>query len=164
MRTTYSIRENHLFRTNKVTYLEVELSYWVTISNNESWNVHIKSTATAGHNKFSFLHRILYQCTQERKDMCLKLEYACNVWDSSTNKNVNQLGSIEKKVVCSNYRSKSSIRHAHTLEMRISSRHTNKDVSQLQRSPVHHCKFMCNHTPDLTLTMRTLFSSGPTLE
>ena len=100
----YSIRGTDLLRTDKVTYLGV------TISKDGSWNEHIQATATAAHNKLSFLQRNLYRCTQEIKDLSYKtlvrtkLEYACSVWNPYTAKNTNKLESVQKKAarfVCS---------------------------------------------------------------
>ena len=115
----YSIRGTDLLRTDKVTYLGV------TISKDGSWNEHIQATATAAHNKLSFLQRNLYRCTQEIKDLSYKtlvrtkLEYACSVWDPYTAKNTNKLESVQKKAarfVCSDYRRQSSIHKPSNME------------------------------------------------
>ena len=83
--------------TRRHKYLGVELDSKLT------WNEHISAITGKPNSSLGFLRRNLYNCSEQIKTKAYyslvrpNLEYACSVWDSHTQKNIQSIQKVQPR-------------------------------------------------------------------
>ena len=111
-KTTYHLKDHPLKSSSDSKYLGV------TISTDLSWKKHTSNVATKASKTLGFIRRNLKVGSISTKDQAYKalvrpqLEYACEVWDPHTDKNIQSLEKIQRRAarwVVNRYRQTSSV-------------------------------------------------------
>lgn len=95
----YHLPSRPLSEVNEYKYLGV------TLTNNLSWNKHVKNICSSAFRKLCFLrHKLRHTLATVRllaytSIIRPKLEYACSVWDPCTKINIDALEMIQRKAV-----------------------------------------------------------------
>lgn len=95
----YHLPARPLSEVNECKYLGV------TITNNLSWNKHVKNVCSSAFRKLCFLRHKLRHAPSNVRLLAYtslirpKLEYACSVWDPYTKTNIDALEMIQRKAV-----------------------------------------------------------------
>ena len=109
---TYNIHHESLEKVTSAKYLGV------TMQQNMKWNNHINQLSKKANSTRAFLQRNLRSCPRHVKILCYKtllrpiLEYGCEIWDPSTQANIQKLEMIQRRYarfVYSDYRYSSSV-------------------------------------------------------
>ena len=93
----YTIHDHTLDSPDSAKYLGVHLA------KDLSWNQHANAVAKKASSASAFLQRNIGPCPRNTKVLCYKalirpiVEYACTVWDPSTQKNINKLEMIQRR-------------------------------------------------------------------
>ena len=94
---TYTMIGQPIISVTQHKYLGVELSGKLT------WNEHISAITGKANSSLGFLRRNLYNCPYQIKMQAHHslvrphLEYACSVWDSHTQKNIQSIEKIQRR-------------------------------------------------------------------
>ena len=96
---TYSLRGEKISIVESVKYLGL------TLTNNLSWNTHIRNTCGKALKKLGFVKRIVGKSVEKVRERCYfalvrpHLEYACSVWDPADKSNISELEKVQRKAI-----------------------------------------------------------------
>ena len=108
----YYLHGQTLSRADTAKYLGVHLT------KNLSWNHHVDALCKKANSTSAFLRRNINACPRKTKILCYTtllrpiLEYACTVWDPSTQENITKLEKVQRRFarfVLNDYRWTSSV-------------------------------------------------------
>ena len=94
---TYLIHGQALRKADTARYLGVDLS------KNLSWNQHVDTLTKKANSTSAFLRRNIRACPRKTKVLCYTtllrpiMEYACTVWDPSTQVNITKLEKVQRR-------------------------------------------------------------------
>ena len=97
---TYTMTGQPITSVTQHKYLGVELDSKLT------WNEHISALTGRANSSLSFLRRNLCNCPEQIKKQAYyslvrpHLEYACSVWDSYTQKNIQSIEEVQRRAAC----------------------------------------------------------------
>jgi hypothetical protein len=110
--TSYHVHGHKLELVDSAKYLGVVIHKTI------NWNTHIENISRKANSTRAFIQRNLQHYPHRIKAVCyttlvrLLLEYACTVWDSFTNVNIQKLESVQRRsarFVMNDYRQTSSV-------------------------------------------------------